>query len=201
MKRQYLLSMLLFPFFTLAQEKPIITDNNSIIEYLDIQHILSNKEELQLNSKQEVSFVLKNEHVKRDLLFLNNTENLLPIEIKEAEKKIKNEYQFFIERNLDNDQFELWEKIKKEIEDEENQDLGIKKDLELLKQNALQEEKEIFNKYKNDRKIYIAQRNVRKKKNAKTKSKISEYYNAPVKENDVLSLEEIKNLIKEYENK
>ncbi|WHT40398.1 hypothetical protein QNH98_07415 [Myroides sp. mNGS23_01] len=74
-------------FGVLWAKKPVIQSSIDVIVYKDIENILQHKAELGLSHKQEASFVVKNEYIKRDLQALNDRTDMLPVEKKETEKK------------------------------------------------------------------------------------------------------------------
>ncbi|ALU28459.1 hypothetical protein NWE55_16670 (plasmid) [Myroides albus] len=179
-------------------KKPIVIPSDSIeVVFTDIEEILEHKE-LGLSKRQEAVFKVKNEYVKRDLKVLNDRTDMLPVEKNETEKKIKESYVLFIERTLSNSQLDLWSKIKKESEFIAP-DNGLKSDIKDLNDAFKDEQKEIYDRYKSDRKIFAAQRKVRFKRKEKSKAKLVEYYNTPVEDNNVMSLEEIKILMQELD--
>jgi len=97
MKKIISLSILLLAFsVSYGQKKPVIQSSSDVIVYKDIENILQHKAELGLSHKQEASFVVKNEYIKRDLQALNDRTDMLPVEKKETEKKVKNSYQLFL---------------------------------------------------------------------------------------------------------
>ncbi|MGG5507352.1 MULTISPECIES: hypothetical protein [unclassified Myroides] len=201
MKKIISLSILFLSMsMTYAQKKPVLLTGNDIIMYKDIEVLLENKGELGLNQKQEASFVVKNEYIKRDLQALNDRTDMLPVEKKETEKKIKAGYQLFIQRTLTKDQMDIWAQKKVEYDQTNNIDKGLKEDLKDLNELYKLEQKEIYRKYGMDRKIYAAQKTAIRKKYDTDRLKLTEYYNATGEDNDVMSLEEIANLVKEFDD-
>lgn len=173
---------------------------NDIVEYKDIETILENKAELGLDYKQEASFVVKNEYVKRDLQALNERTDMLPVEKQETAKKIKDSYHLFIQRTLTKDQMDIWAQKKVEYDAANKQDNGYKEDLKELEKIYKAEQREIYRKYGMDRKIYAAQKTSLRKKYDTDRQNLAEYYNASNEESDVMSLEEIANLVKEFDD-
>ncbi|MBB1139641.1 hypothetical protein [Myroides sp. WP-1] len=201
MKKIISLSILFLSLsMTYAQKKPVLLTGNDIIVYKDIEVLLENKGELGLNQKQEASFIVKNEYIKRDLQALNDRTDMLPVEKKETEKKVKAGYQLFIQRTLTKDQMDIWAQKKVEYDQANNIDKGLKEDLKNLDELYKAEQKEIYRKYGMDRKIYAAQKTSIRKKYDTDRLKLTEYYKATGEENDVMSLEEIANLVKEFDD-
>ncbi|WP_158961609.1 hypothetical protein [Myroides fluvii] len=201
MKKIISLSILLLAFsVTYGQRKPVIQRSSDIIVYKDIENILQHKAELGLSQKQEASFVVKNEYIKRDLQALNDRTDMLPVEKNETEKKVKNSYQLFIQRTLNKDQMDVWAQKKVEYDLAMVNDDGLKADLKVLDALYKAEQKEIYRKYGMDRAIYTAQKNTIRKKYETDRLKLMEYYNVSEEENDVMSLEEIANLVKEFDD-
>ena len=201
MKKIISLSILLLAFsVTYAQKKPVLLTGNDLIVYKDFELILENKGELGLDQKQEASFIVKNEYIKRDLQALNDRTDMLPVEKKETEKKVKAEYQLFIQRTLSKDQMDLWAQKKVEYDIANSVDKGLKEDLKELDALYKAEQKEIYRKYGMEKKIYAAQKTTLRKKYDTDRLKLTEYYNAIGEESDVMSLEEIANLVKEFDD-
>jgi len=201
MKKIISLSMLFSLFFVgYAQKKPVIQNNTETIVYTDIENILSNKSELGLNSKQEASFVVKNEYIKRDLLVLNDRTDMLPVEKKETEKKVKESYQLFVQRILTTDQMDMWAQMKVELDNANQKDDGLKADLKSLQANYKEEQQEIYRKYRMDKQVYNAQKTISRKKYETDRLRLMQYYNMPESKKDVMSLEEIANLVKEFDD-
>lgn len=201
MKKIISLSLLLLAFSaSYGQRKPVIHNSSEVLVYKDIEAILQHKAELGLSQKQEASFIVKNEYIKRDLQALNDRTDMLPVEKKETEKKVKNSYQLFIQRTLTKDQMDLWAQKKVELDLDNIQDNGLKADLKALDAIYKAEQKEIYRKYGMDRTIYAAQRNSLRKKYETDRLRLTEYYNASGEENEVMSLEEIANLVKEFDD-
>lgn len=201
MKKIISLSILLLAFsVSYGQKKPVIQSSSEAIVYKDIENILQNKAELGLTQKQEASFIVKNEYIKRDLQALNDRTDMLPVEKKETEKKVKNTYQLFIQRTLTKDQMDIWAQKKVELDLANIHDEGLKADLKTLDAIYKADQKEIYRKYGMDRTIYAAQKNTLRKKYETERLKLMQYYNATEVENDVMSLEEIANLVKEFDD-
>ncbi len=201
MKKIISLSILLLTMSaTYAQRKPVIMTANDVVVYKDIETILEHKAELGLSHKQEASFVVKNEYIKRDLQALNDRTDMLPVEKKETAKKIKDSYRLFIQRTLNQDQMDIWAQKKVEYDLANTQDNGYKVDLKELDAIYKAEQKEIYRKYGMDRKIYAAQKATLRKKYETDRLNLAQYYNAEKEENDVMSLEEIANLVKEFDD-
>ncbi|MDM1043246.1 hypothetical protein HX004_02730 [Myroides sp. 1354] len=201
MKKIISLSILLLAFsVSYGQKKPVIQSSSEVIVYKDIENILQNKAELGLTQKQEASFIVKNEYIKRDLQALNDRTDMLPVEKKETEKKVKNTYQLFIQRTLTKDQMDIWAQKKVEFDLANIHDEGLKADLKALDAIYKADQKEIYRKYGMDRTIYAAQKNTIRKKYETERLKLMQYYNATEVENDVMSLEEIANLVKEFDD-
>ena len=201
MKKIISLSLLLLTFSaSYGQRKPVIHNTSEAIVYKDIENILQQKAELGLSQKQEASFIVKNEYIKRDLQALNDRTDMLPVEKKETEKKVINSYQLFIQRTLTKDQMDIWAQKKVELDLANIQDNGLKADLKALDASYKAEQKEIYRKYGMDRTIYAAQRKAIRKKYETDRLRLTEYYNVTEEENDVMSLEEIANLVKEFDD-
>ncbi|MBB1148670.1 hypothetical protein H4K35_00735 [Myroides sp. NP-2] len=201
MKKIISLSILLLTMSaTYAQRKPVIMTANDIVVYKDLETILEHKAELGLSHKQEASFVVKNEYIKRDLQALNDRTDMLPVEKNETAKKVKESYALFIQRTLTKDQMDLWAQKKVEYDLANKQDNGYKADLKELDAVYKAEQKEIYRKYGMDRKIYAAQKTALRKKYDTDRLNLAQYYNVTKEENDVMSLEEIANLVKEFDD-
>lgn len=201
MKKIISLSILLLAFsVSYGQRKPVIQSSSDVIVYKDIENILQHKAELGLSQKQEASFVVKNEYIKRDLQALNDRTDMLPVEKKETEKKVKDSYQLFIQRTLNKDQMDVWAQKKVEYDLANIKDDGLKADLKALDAVYKADQKEIYRKYGMDRAIYGAQKNTLRKKYETDRLRLMEYYNASGEESEVMSLEEIANLVKEFDD-
>lgn len=201
MKKIISLSILFVVFsMAYAQKKPVIPNSSDVIVYKDIENILQQKEELGLNKKQEAAFIVKNEYIKRDLQALNERTDMLPVEKKEAEKKVKMSYQLFIQRTLNNDQMDTWAQMKVEFDTNNIKDDGLKADLKTLETQYKVDQKEIYRKYGMDKAVYSAQKNTLRKKYEKDRLNLTQYYNTPEGEKEVMSLEEIANLVKEFDD-
>ncbi|MGL4583713.1 MAG: hypothetical protein ACRCVU_12125 [Flavobacterium sp.] len=172
------------------------------IEFLDIENILSNKDELKLTAQQIGSFSIKNEYIKRDLKNLNSKTKMEDVERGMHQRNLFSGYTLFIDRTLDEDQLESWNKIKKEIAASQEVETDFKSEIKVLEVAHAAELKEIYRKYSKDRKIYYARRGVAKKQYDSDRAQIYKKYNMPVEEegeNKVLTLEEIALLTKEYD--
>lgn len=173
------------------------------IEYVDIKQILDNKENLNLSPHQVTALNIKNEYIKRDLAKLNSKKTMEKVEKDMHERELKKSYDLFIKKTLNNDQFKEWTIIKKELLQEGQEELTLKQALKKLEVEYKAEVKEIYRKYKTNRKIYYAQRNIAKKNYETKKIKLVEKFEKkdqdPEEEERVLSLEEIANLYKEYD--
>lgn len=186
-----------------SQKKPVIPISGvQKVEYSDIKQILDNKDKLELTRRQIGVLTIKNEYIKRDLQFVNSQQNLKPAEIKMYERDLKESYQLFIERTLTDAQLKEWGVIQKsmlaELESHEN----LKADLKTLEKRHKENLKEIYTKYRYDRKLYYAQRSNARRQYETNKLKLISYYKALGEENgeEVMSLEEIANLYKEYDD-
>lgn len=173
------------------------------IEYVDIKQILDNKESLNLSPHQVTALNIKNEYIKRDLAKLNSKKTMEKVEKDMHERELKKTYDLFIKKTLNNEQFKEWTIIKKELLQEGQEELTLKQALKKLDIEYKAEVKEIYRKYKTNRKIYYAQRNIAKKNYETKKIKLVEKFEKkdqdPEEEERVLSLEEIANLYKEYD--
>ncbi|WP_010249200.1 hypothetical protein [Myroides injenensis] len=173
------------------------------IEYVDIKQILENKEGLNLSQHQVTALNIKNEYIKRDLAKLNSKKTMEKVEKDMHERELKKSYDLFIKKTLNNDQFKEWTIIKKELLQEGQEELTLKEALKKLDVEYKAEVKEIYRKYKTNRKIYYAQRNIAKKNYETKKVKLIEKFEKkdqdPEEEEKILSLEEIANLYKEYD--
>ncbi len=177
----------------------MIINNSEPFTYSDIENILSNKQELGLTPKQEAIFTIKNEYIKRDMLTLNERTDMLQIAKINTNKKLKEDYNLFIERNLNDEQIDKWTQIKVNLALAASNNEDFKKETKRLYENFKADHKEIYRKYKSDKKIYRAQTNsLRYKFNNDYKALVN-YYNISDKEHDVMSLEEIANLVKEFD--
>lgn len=188
-----------------GQRKSKKVETKPKVEYYDIKEIIENKTELSLTEKQMAAFTIKNEFIKRDLQNLNEKTDLAPIEVKMNRRDLVIGYKQFIERTLTEDQLENWTNIKKEIEDAKAGELDYKTELKELDSEHKAEIKEIYRKYSKDRKIYYAQRDVAKKQYEGKKLKLQKKYEIVTEEEGaeeekVLTLEEILNLTKEFDD-
>lgn len=200
MKKIITISVLfLFVITSYGQKKPLIIDNSEVFTYTDVENILSNKNELRLTPKQEAILVIKNEYIKRDLLTFNERTDMLFIEKRNTEKKIINDYNTFIARTLNQEQMEVWKELKVNLTQSNLIKGDLNEDLALIKTNYKNDRKETFRKFKGEKVLYKAQvSSLQKKYNTDIQS-LKSYYNTPENANDVLSLEEISNLIKEFD--
>ncbi len=200
MKKLLFLSILFLGILTsYGQKKPMIINMAEVFSYPDIENIISNKQELGLTPKQEAIFTIKNEYIKRDMLTLNDRTDMLPIEKINTNKKIRADYNLFIERTLNDEQMDKWSQIKINIALAASNDENFKKEAKKLYENYKTDHKEIYRKYKTDKRIYRAQVTSLRKKFDTDYQSLEKYYNAPEKENSVMSLEEIANLVKEFD--
>lgn len=186
-----------------SQKKPVIpAAETQRMEYNDIKQILDNKDKLELTRRQIGVLTIKNEYIKRDLQFVNSQQNLKPAELKMYERDLNESYQLFIERTLTNNQLKEWGALQKNITDELEGHEDLKTDLKKLGKRHKENLKEIYNKYRYDRKLYYAQRSNARRQYETNKLKLVSYYKALGEESqeEVMSLEEIANLYKEYED-
>ncbi|MEC4052592.1 hypothetical protein VSP10_07280 [Myroides odoratimimus] len=175
------------------------------IEYLDIVQILSNKDELKLTQQQVGALTIKNEYIKRDLQNLNSKTKMEEVEKNMHQRELFAGYNNFVNRTLNEDQLESWNVIKKEIAAGEEESSDLKTEMAALDSAYKAELKEVYRKYSKDRKLYYASRNVVRKQYDADKLRIYKKYNQPVEEegaegDKVLTLEEIANLYKEYDD-
>ncbi|MEK6510653.1 hypothetical protein [Myroides odoratimimus] len=175
------------------------------IEYLDIVQILSNKDELKLTQQQVGALTIKNEYIKRDLQNLNSKTKMEEVEKNMHQRDLFAGYNNFVNRTLNEDQLESWNVIKKEIAAGEEESSDLKTEMAALDSAYKAELKEVYRKYSKDRKLYYASRNVVRKQYDADKLRIYKKYNQPVEEegaegDKVLTLEEIANLYKEYDD-
>lgn len=175
------------------------------IEYLDIVQILSNKDELKLTQQQVGALTIKNEYIKRDLQNLNSKTKMQEVEKNMHQRELFAGYNNFVNRTLNEDQLESWNVIKKEIAAGEEESSDLKTEMAALDSAYKAELKEVYRKYSKDRKLYYASRNVVRKQYDADKLRIYKKYNQPVEEegaegDKVLTLEEIANLYKEYDD-
>ncbi|AJH13656.1 hypothetical protein [Myroides profundi] len=175
------------------------------IEYLDIVQILSNKDELKLTQQQVGALTIKNEYIKRDLQNLNSKAKMEEVEKNMHQRELFAGYNNFVNRTLNEDQLESWNVIKKEIAAGEEESSDLKTEMAALDSAYKAELKEVYRKYSKDRKLYYASRNVVRKQYDADKLRIYKKYNQPVEEegaegDKVLTLEEIANLYKEYDD-
>ncbi|AJA68774.1 hypothetical protein HX045_04550 [Myroides odoratimimus] len=182
------------------QEEPV-----KKIEYLDIVQILSNKDELKLTQKQVGALTIKNEYIKRDLQNLNSKTKMQEVEKNMHQRQLFAGYDNFVNRTLNEDQLESWNVIKKEIAASEEESTDLKTEMAALDSAYKAELKEVYRKYSKDRKLYYASRNVVRKQYDADKLRIYKKYNQAVEEegeegDKVLTLEEIANLYKEYDD-
>ncbi|SDH40461.1 hypothetical protein [Myroides phaeus] len=188
-----------------GQRKSKKVETKPKIEYLDIREILENTSELGLTSKQTAAFTIKNEFIKRDLQNLNSKTDLDPAELKMNRRDLVIGYTQFIERTLTEDQLENWTKIKKEIEEAKAGETDYKTELRELETEYKANVKEIYRRYSKDRKIYYAQRDIARKQLEGKKLKLQKKYEVAnleegAEDEKVLSLEEIANLTKEFDD-
>lgn len=188
-----------------GQRKSKKVETKPKVEYYDIKEIIENKTELSLTEKQIAAFTIKNEFIKRDLQNLNAKSDLDPTEIKMDRRDLAIGYKQFIERTLTDDQLENWGNIKKEIEEVKAGEKDYKSELKEIDNEYKADVKEIYRKYSKDRKIYYAQRDVAKKQYEGKKLKLQKKYEVVsveegAEEEKVLTLEEILNLTKEFDD-
>jgi hypothetical protein len=173
------------------------------IEFTDLAEILSRKEELKLNSKQIAAFTIKNEYVKRDLQSINSKTKMEEVEKNKHRRDLFDGYNSFINRTLDEDQLETWNKAKKEMAEANIEHTDLKTELKELDAAHAIQLKEIYRKYSKDRKIYYATRDVAKKQYSADRARIYAKYNQTEEEGvegeKVLTLEEIALLTKEFD--
>lgn len=172
------------------------------IEFTDLTEILSRKEELKLNSKQIAAFTIKNEYVKRDLQSINSKTKMEEVEKNKHQRDLFDGYNSFINRTLDEDQLETWNKAKKEMAEANIEHTDLKTELKALDAAHAIQLKEIYRKYSKDRKIYYATRDVAKKQYSADRARIYAKYNQTeegTEEEKVLTLEEIALLTKEFD--
>ncbi|MTG96921.1 MULTISPECIES: hypothetical protein [Myroides] len=190
--------------FAQSKSKKQEEESAKKVEYVDIKLILENQETLKLTPQQATAFKIKNEYIKRDLQKLNSKKSMSDIERNMHERELKASYLTFINRNLNQEQIDQWAILKKDLTVvEEEKDL--KTVLKKLDQDYKLETKEIYRVYKHDRKLYYAQRNIAKKAYETKKRNLIEYYENKEKgidedQEEILTLEEIANLYKEYDD-
>lgn len=185
---------------TYGQRKPVIINTDEPFTYPDIENILSNKQELGLTPKQEAIFTIKNEYIKRDMFTLNERTDMLQIAKINTDKKFKEDYNLFIERNLNDEQIDKWTEIKVSLALAASNNEDFKKEAKQLYKNFKTDHKEIYRKYRTtDKKVYKSQTNSLRYKFNNDYQALVNYYNISDKENDVMSLEEIANLVKEFD--
>lgn len=95
---------------------------------------------------------------------------------------------------------DLWSQKKVEFDQANIQDNGLKADLKELDSIYKADSKEIYRKYGMDRKIYAAQKATLRKKHETDRLRLMQYYNATNEGNEIMSLEEIANLVKEFDD-
>lgn len=172
------------------------------IEFTDLTEILARKDEIKLNSKQVAAITIKNEYVKRDLQSLNSKTKMEEVEKNKHQRDLFDGYNSFVNRTLDEDQLETWNKIKKEMAEASEERTDLKTELKELEVAHAADVKEIYRKYSKDRKIYYARRDVAKKQYAADRARIYAKYNQTeegAEEEKVLTLEEIALLTKEFD--
>ncbi|MCC9042560.1 hypothetical protein LNQ81_07640 [Myroides sp. M-43] len=205
MKKILLLIVILMSISTSYGQRKSKKDVEQLkkIEFTDVTEILTRKDELKLTTKQLASFSIKNEYIKRDLQSLNSKTKMEDVERGMHERNLFTGYNLFIDRTLDEDQLESWNKIKKEIAESNAVETDFKTELKQLDSQYSIDSKEIYRKYSKDRKIYYARRGVAKKQYETDKARLYAKYNQTMEEGEegekVLTLEEIAMLAKEYD--
>lgn len=174
------------------------------LEYLDIQQILENADALNLTAKQIRLFEIKKELVNLDLYRLNGKTTMEKVERDMHMRNLKDSYQQFIERTLNEAQENQWIVVKTELQLLGVEELTLKQSLRNLDKNYKKEIASIKYKYQhNDKRIYYAQRNVAKKNYETKRAKIYAYYENQDTEQEiekVMTLEEIADLYKQYDD-
>lgn len=206
MKRILLLFAILMSISTSygqRKSKKVEVEQVKKIEFTDLTEILSRKDELKLNTKQVAAFTIKSEYIKRDLQSINSKTKMEEVERNKHKRDLFDGYNSFINRTLDEDQLETWNKVKKEMAEANVEQTDLKTELKELDVAHAAQLKEIYRKYSKDRKIYYATRDVAKKQYAADRSRLYAKYNQTEEEvgegEKVLTLEEIALLTKEFD--
>ncbi|MHC5352820.1 hypothetical protein ACYSNX_01280 [Myroides sp. LJL115] len=177
------------------------------LEYLSIQEILDNANNLKLTTYQVSALNIKNEYIKRDLQKLN-ANALMPLSEKEIIlRDLSISYDLFIQKILKPEQQKELKILQAENAITPEYDKSsLRVALHEIDKDYKEEVKEIKRKYKGNKSVYYAQRNLAKKRYEFNRVTTIEFFQnlgkdqGDEQDNYVMTLEEISNIYKAYDD-
>lgn len=181
--------------------------DETTLQYQTIQKILDNKSNLKLSSYQASALQIKNEYIKRDMRKLN-ADRLITLSEKKLElEKLSASYNLFIQRVLNPEQIKDFALIQTNAAPTpEYNKATLRLALRELDAKHKENVKEIKKKYKGNKQVYYAQRNQANKRYEYDRVTTIELYKNKQngidtdQDNYVMTLEEISNIAKAYDD-